>query len=154
MALTVREQITAQIETLLDAVTGVTAYRPKKVHWTDEVTKHLTAVIRQGELRFVHEDATGATGTFVCEQDYAITLVIRESDAATTSYETETNRVMADLVEALAADIDLGNHAVYEGLRFDRITPEDPDEITGETLHVTVTFSTGRTNMETNLRGN
>ena len=152
MALTLRETISARILTLIDALDGVTALRPKRVHWIDQVTADLTAIVRQGELRFIGEDADGATGTLICQQDYAITLAIVPSDSATVTCETEINRVLAAIVEALAADIDLAGAADYEGLAFGSIAPESADEVVAETLNITVTFVTGRTNMTVNRR--
>jgi hypothetical protein len=150
MALTLREKISARIQSLVDGIEGVTAVRPKRVHWEDQVTQNLTAIVRQGELRFDHDD--GGTGMLTCLQDYLITLAVIESDAATAGYETEMNRVMADIIEALAADPDLNGHADHGGPVFHTLTPVDDDAIAGETLHLTVTFRTGRTDMEVNQR--
>jgi len=157
MALTIREKCSARLLALIDAVAGVTAVRPQRVHWTDEVAADLTAVVRQGELRVEHEDTDGDYGTLICAQDYAVTLAVIESDAAPATYETEMNRVMADMIEALAADPDLNDNAEDSGLRFAGIVPIEEEvrltyRITGETLHLTVTFRTGRTNMEINRR--
>jgi len=157
MALTIREQCSARVLAVIDAVAGVTAVRPRRVFWADDVTGDLTAVVRQGEMRFEHEDADGATGTLVCAQDYTVTLAVIESDEATATYEIEGNRVMAEIIEALAADPDLNGAADYEGVRLVGVTPLDEEirqsyRLSGETLHLTVTFVTGRTNMETNRR--
>jgi hypothetical protein len=157
MALTIREKISARILAIVNTVSGVTAVRPKRVHWVDEVTKSLTAIVRQTDLRVIHEDADPTGGTLICEQDYEITLAVVESDTATTTYETEANRVMADLIEALAGDIDASDNADYEGLRIVGTSSVSEEirlarQIGGETLLITVTFTTGRTNMETNKR--
>lgn len=157
MSLTIREKISARLLAIVNTVPGVTAVRPKRVHWTDEITASLTAVIRQEGVRFTHEDADPSEGTLAWEQDYEIILAVVESDTAATSDETEGNRVMGDIIEALAADTDLAGNADYEGLRFVGI--EDIGEeirlarqIGGEKLRITVSFTTGRKNTETNKR--
>jgi hypothetical protein len=154
MALTVREKISARLLSLVDGVEGVTAVRPQRVHWAEQVTQNLTAIVRQGQLEFEHDDGAGAgdAGAFICKQDYEIPLAVVPSDSATASYETEMNRVMADIIEALAADPDLNGNAEDEGLVFGTVTPIEDDAIAGETLHLTVTFRTGRTDMEVNRR--
>ncbi len=157
MALTIREKISARLLAIVNTVNGVTAVRPQRVHWTDEVTANLTAIVRQAGATFDHDDADPSGGTLGLIQSYEIILAVVESDTATTTYETETNRVMADIIEALAADINVADNADYGGIVFSEITPIDDDvrlarKIGGEILHITVRSQTARTNMETNKR--
>lgn len=140
MSLAVREEISAYLATTLGALTGITAIRPKRIHWADEITADGAVVIRQASLRFSHEDPDAV----VAEQDYEIIVVGRDLDSATAALDTRINAKWALILPALSADDTAGGHAMYGGLVLVGIEPllDDNGGKFAEVLTITVTFST------------
>ncbi len=149
MADSIREKISAWLRTTVNSVTGVTAIRPKRVDWTQEVTKDLTAVIRQKSCRIVCENGTD----LVFEQAYKITVAVVDSDTASAAIDTRINAVMAGIIAALMADPSCGGYADSNGLLLGELInlADDPEEppagLSGESLLLTVHFSTLKTNL-------
>lgn len=152
MAASIREQISEWLRTEVAKITGVTALRPKRVFWTEELTKDLTAVIRQRSCRIVHADETD----LAFEQEYKITIAVIDRDTTTAAIDTRINLVMAAVVKALAADPSCGGLADSNGMVLEEIVSlqEDSSEplapgVTGESLLLRVHFSTLKTDLST-----
>jgi len=150
MAASRREQISEWLRAEVAKIAGVTALRPKRVFWTEELTKDLTAVIRQRSCRIVHADETD----LAFEQGYKITVAVIDRDTATAPLDTRINLVMAAVIKALAADPSCGGLAGSNGMVLEEIVSlqEDNSEpvspgLTGESLLMRVHFSTLKTNL-------
>lgn len=139
MSLTLREKIGAWLLTTLNALDGVSAYRPKHIHWTDELTVDGAVMIRQAALRFTHEDPAAV----VAEQDYEIAVVARDSDSVATALDTRLNAKWAAIIPALAADPSCGGNAMYGGMVLGGIDPllDEHGGKLAEVLTLTVQFS-------------
>ena len=139
MSLTVRENISAWVQTRLDLIAGATAIRPKRINWSAELTADQTVIIQQRDVRTIHQDDTD----LVIEQDYAIIAVVIDSDDVTTSIDYRINILVAAVLEALFADRDCGGYAMAEGLRIvsDSRLDDSEGQISGRIIQVCVTYS-------------
>jgi hypothetical protein len=150
MAASIRERISEWLRTEAAKISGVTALRPKRVFWTEELTKDLTAVIRQRSCLIDDADKTD----LIFEQEYKITIAVIDRDTAAASLDTRINLVMAAIVKALAADPSCGGLADSNGMTLKEIVSlqEDSNEplapgVTGESLLLQVKFSTLKTDL-------
>jgi len=123
----------------IDAISDLTAIRPKRIHWSDEVTKDRTVLIVPEDSRIVHQDEIDA----VHEQDFRIVVTVIDSDDTANAIDTRINAVTAEILEMLLADRDCGDYAQIEGMRFAGSRPIDDRDgrISGEILELTVVYS-------------
>lgn len=119
--------------------TAVTAYRAKRVHWSDTLTADANAVVAQAEGRTLYE----GSGDCVCEQAFEIAVAVVGSDAGANSCETRAGLLMSQIVEALGSDDTCGGSAMYGGLTIGSVSPiaDDGGRVTGKSLDLTVTYS-------------
>lgn len=137
------EAIARAIEGLVNQITVVngycqtlTAVRPKRVHFWDEITADNTVLISQGKPERM--DMTHATIDW--RQPFELQAICIDSDAATETIESRLNKVRSDIEKKLMADVTLG------GLSYDlQIQPPDyysGDRFTGIAVNVDVLYRT------------
>jgi hypothetical protein len=124
----VLERIAEQVRLTVAAVTEangfsqtLTALRPKRVHFWDELTADNTVLITQEQPERLEMTHT----TIDWRQPFVLQAICMDSDAATASIETRLNAARADLEQKLMTDITLG------GLAYD-LQIEPPDYFAGE----------------------
>ena len=130
------EQIAAKLAEVIGAVEGVTALRPRRVFFMDEVTADRTAVITQESP----EKLDGTLHTQEWRQPFGVVLIVTDSDTATDPIDTRLNALRSDIEKAVLADVSL------DGLAIDT-TVEPPQyfsatDLTGVELRFNVHYRT------------
>jgi len=130
------EQIAVAIADLVDGITGLTALRPKRVFFLDDVTGDGTVVVTQDQP----EKGESTLYTQDWLQPFSLTALLTDSDTATDSIDTRLNAIRSDLEKALLADPTLG------GLAIDTVveppTYFNAEDLTGVEVKITVHYRT------------
>ena len=104
------ETIAVDIETAINAVTTgngynytLSAIRPKRVLFGNEVWDDLDVLIIQSGDN-ARDKASGAYAIVDVKQQFDLMAIVIESDTASTSIDTKSNKIAADIIKQLRVD--------------------------------------------------
>lgn len=141
------EQIAQYLYALVALVTqaegyseNLTALRPKRVHFWDELTSDKTVLITQGSPTITDQ----SHATIDWEQPFSLQVILIDSDAATASIETRLNNIRSDIEKKLREDITLNNLAY--NLEIKPCDYYSGDTFTGIGVNIAVSYRTSINN--------
>jgi len=137
MSVSIIEQIAEAVREAVNSVEGVTALRPRRAWFLDEITAiDQTVVIEQD----TPERLESTLHTVDWDQPFNLLLLASDSDAATAPIDTRLNELRSRIERALLTDETLGGLAI--GLRMEGPTYYSTQDLTGVLLRVVVHYRT------------
>ena len=138
MPVPVNENITLNVVTTVDAVTGITAERHDRKAATPA---HMLAIIHEGADEKLGDDETPC-GFSAWVRSYGVQVYIFQQDLADgVNFHTTLNTVRADIEKALMADVTRGGYAHNTEIQ----SPQefvDSNDATGVVVFFDVTYRT------------
>lgn len=108
----IREQIAAWLQQTAESIAGLTAYRPRRLYWTEPLSANGAAVVRQ-----TAQEAVGTSEDIgFYRQTYEVSIAAIDADSATGSFETAAGRWAGEVAAAFETDPSCGGLAMAGGL--------------------------------------